>query len=379
MINLISSLNMVLIASALVAQRPQGNAVTQSAADEPAGNYGKIPMSFEVNEGQADPAVQFLAHGQGYALFLRHGEAVLALRSAGTRGTGSGMPASPHDGPPVKADAIETSLIRMRFVGANAQTTVHPEDGQITRSNYFIGNDPAGWRRDVPNFGRIRYADIYPGVDLVYYGNQRQLEHDFVIAPGGDPGRIIFALKGAKRLRIDSRSGDLIVSKISSDGASELHLLKPITYQDVHGRRTQVRSSYKLLGGNRIGFTVSRYDLARPLVIDPVLVYSTYLGGSPKFPNGYGDQGNGIAVDNLGNAYVVGTTLSMDFPVTSGAFQDVNHTPAGLNASTVLVTKLNASGTRWCIPLTWEAQAPLQASAATSGTGLRLILRATRT
>ncbi len=263
--------------------------------------YGRLPLSFEANRGQADPSVQFLAHGQGYTLFLQEGEAALTLRSAASPSQAGG----------------ETSLLRLQLVGAHRDSAIRSEDQQITRTNYFFGSDAAKWRTDIPNYGRVRYIGIYEGIDLVYYGSQydsqhgdqRRLEHDFIVAPNADPGEIKLAMKGARKVRIDAATGDLILN--TGKGSSQLRLLKPVTYQQFNGRRTEVISGYKLLAGNRIGFSLGRYNHAETLVIDPILVYSTYLGGSGALSadqfyqiegTGNGDQGNGIAVDASGNA-----------------------------------------------------------------------------
>jgi hypothetical protein len=280
-----------------------------------AASYGNLPLLFETNQGQADPSVQAIAHGQGYTLFLRSGEAVFTLPA------GSG-----------------NSVLRMQLVGANPRAAVAEEDPQITKTNYFLGNDPGRWHTGIPNYSRVRYRSVYQGIDQVYYGNQRQLEHDFVVAPHADPRKILLALQGAKTFTIDPATGDLILDT----GAGVLRLQKPLAYQQEPNRpRTEVPSGYKLLAGNRIAFDLGSYDRARPLIIDPVLSYSTYLGG--KGNNGIGDQGNGIAIDNQGYAYIVGTAYSTDFPVTRHAFEVQDN--AGSGDSTVFVSKLNPAGT----------------------------------
>jgi Chitobiase/beta-hexosaminidase C-terminal domain/Beta-propeller repeat/NHL repeat len=279
-------------------------------------SYGNLPLLFEANQGQTDPSVQAVAHGQGYTLFLRQGEAVFSLRTSGAAG----------------------SIVRMQLVGANPHAAVAEEVPQITRTNYFFGKDPNQWHTDIPNYSRIRNRSIYEGIDQVYYGNQRRLEHDFVVAPGADPGKIVLALNGAKTLSIDPDTGDLIVNA----GSGELRLQKPIAYQQqVNGPRTEIPSSYKLLAGNKVAFTLGRYNRQQPLIIDPVLSYSTYLGGSGN--NGNGDQGNGIAVDASGDAYIVGTAYSTDFPATTGAYQTQDKASSG--NSTIFVSELNAAGT----------------------------------
>ena len=306
---------------------------TTTRQDSPATAYGKLPLSFEANQGQTHPSVQFLAHGQGYTLFLRQGEAVLALQ-----------------GPAESADtrAQQTSLLRMALVGSKPGQAVTGEDQQVTKSNYFLGSDPTKWRTNIPNYSRVYYKSAYDGIDLVYYGHQRQLEHDFIVAPNADPAQIVLALTGAQnsnKLTIDPATGDLILAAEKANANNSvsqpsLRLLKPVTYQEIGGRRIAIQSAYKLLADNKITFTLGRYDHSQPLIIDPVLVYSTYLGGSGS--GTHGDQGNGIAVDKYGNAFVVGTTYSTNFPIQSGAFQSTDNAPAG--SSTVFVSGLDPTG-----------------------------------
>jgi hypothetical protein len=328
-----------LLASATIAAAIGATIATGSAAQFPrlpathvaqaVAPYGNLPLSFEANQGQTDPSVQFLVHGQGYTLFLRSGEAILALQ-----------PAHAH------SDATaENPIVRIKLAGADLKAPVIAEGPQITRTNYFLGKNPMQWRTDIPNFSRVRYRSIYEGIDLVYYGNQRRLEHDFVIAPNAHPSKIILSLSGAENPRLDPASGDLILSVSADSGRTDLRLLKPISYQESNGRRTEIPTSYQILANNKISFSIASYDHSQPLIIDPVyspaVPYSTYLGGTGS--NGNGDRGNGIAVDSAGNAYVVGTAYSTNFPLTTITFQNRNAAPAG--TSTAFVTKLNPAGT----------------------------------
>jgi hypothetical protein len=216
-------------------------------------------------------------------------------------------------------------VLRMKLRNANPATRVTGVDELAGTSNYFIGNDPAKWRTNVPTYAKVKYEGIYSGIDLVYYGNQRQLEYDFIVAPGANPNRIAFDVRGAKRIR-RTEHGELVF-KVGED---EIRWHKPVVYQEKDGTRREIAAHYAITDTNSIAFEVAKYDASRPLYIDP-LIYSTYLGGSGQ------DAGYGIAVDNLGNAYVTGYTSSNNFPVTSGAFQT---TCCG-----AFVTKLNPTGT----------------------------------
>lgn len=301
------------------------------AADQPSSQarvarYGALPLAFESNRGQADPAVRFVAHGEGYSLFLTDSEAILDLRKS---------VACPHAkiGSQFKTQSCAAShdFLRMELTGArNTKAARIDADAALPgKVNYFIGNDPAKWHTGLSTWAKVRYAGIYPGIDLIYHGNQRQLEYDFVLAPGADAARIRLRFAGAQKLSLDL-DGNLIAK--STGG--EVTLGKPVVYQDVPGSRRAVNGEFALLSPDTVGFQLGKYDHGKPLVIDPVLIYGTYLGGSSN------DGGNAIAVDGEGSAYLTGSTSSADFP-TVHAFQDKD---PNSNAQVVFVTKLSPYG-----------------------------------
>ena len=238
--------------------------------------YGKLPLSFEANHGQADGRVKFLSRTGDFTLFLTSDEAVLAL---------SGKRAK---NPALKRAA--GGVLRMKLRKANPAAAITGLDELSGTSNYFIGNDPAKWRSHVPTYAKVRYEGIYSGIDLDYYGNQRQLEYDFIVAPGADPRRIAFDVRGAKRIRQDANGG--LVFKV---GGNEIRWQRPVVYQEKDGAKQLVAANYAITDTNRVRFEVADYDASRPLYIDP-LIYSTYLGGTGN------DYGYGIAVDSAGNA-----------------------------------------------------------------------------
>jgi hypothetical protein len=266
-------------------------------------SFAEIPLSFEINRGQAAPEVKFLSRGNGYSVFLSSNEATF-----------------------VSGDGV----LRMRLAGANRRPHISGLDELPGRSNYFIGRDPGKWQSNIPNFARVRCAGVYPGVDLIYYGNHRQLEYDFVVAPGADPKAIRFSVAGAQETEIDQQ-GDLVLRS----GNKIIRWKKPVIYQEADGGRRTIEGGYRRRAGAQIGFEIGDYDHTKPLVIDPVLstVFSTYLGGSNE------DVALGIGVDAAGNIYVAGYTASSDFPTVNAVQPASNGTPED-----VFVTKFSPGG-----------------------------------
>ena len=289
--------------------------------------YAELPLSFEANEGQTDSQVKFTSRGSGYSVFLTPTEAVLALNKPSTNGTHEQL-FHPNRKSRSRSDQVRRAVLRLKFVGANRSAELMGLEELPGKSNYFNSNDPAKWRTEINNYSKVRYNAIYPGVDIVFYGKQRQLEYDLVVTPGADPATIELAFQGAQKLHVDLQ-GDLIIQTVGG----KLRQHRPEAYQEVGGIRRAVVSHYTIKGKNRVGFQVAGYDVSKPLVIDPVLSYSTYLGGNSR------DAGFGIAVDSSGSAYLTGGTFSIDFPTTNSFQPSFGNGPGD-----AFVTKLNPSG-----------------------------------
>jgi len=302
---------------------PLGNVIDESAAinkKKIAETYGRLPVQFEPNLGQTDESVRFVARGQGYTMFLKNVGAVLDLREHGPSGR-------------------RTSL-SMELDGADPKVTSRGLDEAVGRSNYLVGNDPAKWKTDIPNFNKVRYEQVYPGVDLIYYGNGQQLEYDFVVAPGTDPEKIAMTFNGASSAKLDDETGDLLLAT----PIGTLRQRKPLVYQEGEGGRIEISSAYRVTNAKNdsviVSFDIGEFDRSRELTIDPILVYGSYIGGS-----GF-EEGRGIAVDADGNAIVVGTTASLNFPTTAGTIKTTNP-PSTNNVqwNDAFVTKVNPAGT----------------------------------
>lgn len=272
----------------------------------------KFPLYFESNEGQTDASVKYLSRGRGYAFYFTPKEIVMVLQKG--------------------SKAEETrSVIKLHFVGANPAPMIRGLEEQESKSHYFIGNDPENWHTNISHYAKVSYQDLYPGFEAVFYGNQEKLEYDILVAPGQNPQNIRLQIEGAKELSIDS-TGNL---QILIEDEQQLQMQKPFVYQMLAGNQVSIEGQFVLLAHNEVGFAIGAYDQDKLLVIDPVIVYSTYLGGSAS------DIGSGIAVDSSGNTYITGQTASTNFPTTAGVFQLALAPGASNNA---FVTKLNAAG-----------------------------------
>ena len=297
---------------------PAESAGVVSQAPRAYANYSS-PIIFEANRGQTDAQVRFLARGKGYKAFLTSGAMVLSLRpSQAQKAQTPAATAGPHPS--------ASTTLQFKLLGAAQNPAIVAEGLLPGKINYFIGRDPAKWHTGVPTYSRIRYKNVYPGIDLVYYGSHQQLEYDFAISPGADPNQIQFELTGATQTTLDAE-GNLVLQT----GGGELHFQSPVIYQESGGVRLPVSGTYVMNDSTHIAFHVSQYDPGKPMVIDPVLIYSTYLGGSGN------DEPSGIAVDNAGSVYVAGYTDSTDFPLAA---------PGSLPAGNthVFVAKLDPAG-----------------------------------
>jgi hypothetical protein len=266
--------------------------------------YGKLPLAFVPNRGQTDARVRYSAQQGGMSVFFTRTEAVLAL-AKGKRG----------------------AALALRFLGASPAAIEGLRQGTGT-VNYLLGNDPAKWHSGLPTYGQVVYRNLWPGVDLVFRGGQGRLTYDFVLRPGAKAADIRLAYGGTGALALD-RAGNLLIPT----PLGVLRDQRPVSYQQIGGRRVPVASGFSLAGRHSFGLALGAYDHRYPLVIDPGLVYSTFLGG------GNVDQGFGIAVDSSGAAYVTGRTVSTNFPTTTGAY-DTSYN----GGEDAFVSKLNAAG-----------------------------------
>lgn len=308
------------------AQSTSSNATPAAAKTKAiADAYGRLELSFIPNKGQTDQRVKFVSHGPGYDLFLTDTEAVLTLRKPRALTSENLKQPSSHKDAGVQPQPA--TVLRLKMIGTEKDPRVSGVDELQGKVNYFVSNDPSAWQVNVPTYRKVNYAGIFPGVDLVYYGNRSQLEYDFIVAPGADISSIKFEVEGAEAIKVGAEGELHLLTK-----QGDVQLCKPQLYQlNQFGAREYVDGHY-VVKGRQIGFKVAAFDNRKPLVIDPVLSYSTLLGTAGS------EYGNSIAVDSQGNAYITGVTNSGGFPTTAGAFQ----TTGGFGGA--FISKLDATG-----------------------------------
>lgn len=365
----------------------------QKAQINPAAAFNRLRVSFVENQGQVDSHVRFLAQAGNGTIYLTPAEQVLALDSRTAKDTAANSRTA--------KSTPQISVLRMKWLGANPNPLMAAEQPLPGKINYLIGRDPSRWQPNLPTYARVRYGELYPGVDAVFYGREGEIEYDLILSPGTSPGKISFALDGAKQIKL-AANGDLVLSL--ENGRSKVRQLKPTVYQQVNGTRRLLAARYVIRRDKTVGFEVTGYDRKLPLVIDPRLAYSTYIGsntvdtvssvavdqfgdayitgstvfGFPtknpaqqnqlkmdafvtKFSSNGGsliystilggssfDSGNAIAVDRFGSTYVGGETSSTDFPTTPGAFQPA---PGSTDADNGFITKLSPSGSSFIYSL----------------------------
>ncbi len=283
------------------------------------------PLSFERNEGQAAREFDYLARGRRYTVLVNRESATVLL-------------------PNKRNSNYSTSAVRIRLLDTRPGATTRASEPLQTRTNYLIGNDPRHWNTNVPTYGRVAYQRVYPGVDLVYYGKNGELEFDFAVAPGADPRAIHLTLEGAEASA--TSNGDLVLRA----NGMRIMLCKPRLYQFADSQKRSVEGRYAIDQHNRVSFVIGNYDKTKKLVIDPVLAYSMMIGG------GWPDSGGAVAVDSAGYTYIAGNTLSANFPVTPAAFDSSCGTDTVCNQYSkngshfryqdIFVAKLTSRGTR---------------------------------
>jgi len=288
----------------------------------------KLPLTFEKNEGQIVSDAAYFTRGNGYALYFNSHEIVFHLQNQAEK-------------------FIPYAQLKIQFAGATKNPNISGKEEQETKSNYLIGNNPEKWRTNISHFAKVSYDGLYPGIDAIFYGNQEQLEYDFSIAPGADPSNACLHFEGAKNLVIDE-NGDLLVSLENS----KVKMNKPVVYQVIDEKQVHVNGKFILLAKDDVGFDIGVYDLSKTLIIDPVISFSSFLGGSnidgglgtiTGTTGGSGRQDNmSIAVDCEGNSYICGQTASTNYPTTTGAVQ----TNFGTGTFDACVTKINPDGTK---------------------------------
>ena len=327
-------LALALIGLSMPARGPHADSVPASQHSNGI-QFTRPPLRFEINEGQTDPQVRFTARGSEGITFLTSEGAVFQVSRAVMRVDLSAdlkKARTDHD-----EGTFESSFVQLKTIGANPNARASGMERLPGATNYFIGNDKRNWRTNVAGYAKVKYEDVYPGIDLVYYDNgEGALEYDFIVAPGADPNRIALSIEGADEVKLDP-SGDLVIKAPTG----EIRQHAPLIYQEIEGKRKKIAGHYRMTkaetGKQDLAFALGAYDTNKPLVIDPQVIYATYLGGTST--STIGNEGaRGVAVDSSGSVYIVGTTQSANFPTKNPA-QGVLQ-----GFTEAFITKLDANG-----------------------------------
>ena len=293
----------------------------------PAVAFSQLPLFFEANQGQTDSRVQFLSRGEGLTLFLAPGQAVISLlvQPKATEPISARHSFRHFSGP----DKTSTIALGLRLIGANSQVALRGQHRVRGKINYLIGGEPRSWRRGIPAYTEVQDRNVYPGIDLIYTGNRRQLEYDFAVSPGAEPGKIVLEFEGADKVTLDA-NGDLLLYV----AGAIVRQRRPVAFQEIDGVRREVSANYLITKRSQVAFQLGAYDRRRSLIIDPTVEYSTFTGSSVQ-----GTAGWGFAVDTSGNAYVSGMTGAANFPTTFGTVQT-----SYAGSGDAFVSKLNPAG-----------------------------------
>jgi Beta-propeller repeat len=295
------------------------------------------PVTFEPNVGQAPSQVLWSARGSGYQLFLTSSGASIVLAEPlpqSPSANSSSLAARPAPRPAAMPKA-RVSVVGMNLSGSHAWSNVSGLEPTGGVSNYLFGRDRKDWHSNIPQYARLRVEGVYDGIDLVFYGQGRDLEYDFVVAPGADPTQIRLAFEGASHMRVDSKTGDLM---ITTSSGSEMRHVRPKVYQQIGNQKVEVAGGYQILDNGQAAFLLAPYDRRSSLVVDPTVEFTTFFQGNNE------DYPTGLAVDASGNSYVLGQTFSTDFPVSAGSKQISKSCANNVCPPEMFVTKLSPTG-----------------------------------
>ncbi len=297
--------------------------------------YLNQPLAFAINEGQTNPQVRFLARNRGFNLFVTAREAVLQLQPVAAPAR---LKKVWEAAEPAPASALPATTLRFKLLQANPTPAIKGLEPLPGHANYYLNSDRQQWRTKVMQYAKVEYQDVYPGINLLWYGNQQQLEYDFVLQPRANPKTIRLAFSGAQKMRVDGQ-GDLVLTTASG----EVRQRKPVAYQTVDGKRQPVEARYVIYAGQQVGFALGTYDTDKPLVIDPVLLYASFFGGGLDIANTPGtDFAQDATMDDEGNLYLTGSTTSVDFPLAQ-PLQSAIASAAGC-CDDAFITKLSPTG-----------------------------------